>query len=504
MGMSKKVWVATSVLAVCALTAGATGVWYWKEIAQLDHGVPYSVPAPAPLAEPVTPQPADNSVLASTLENLAANPRLASFGARVADPLNNQVVWEQNSEVPLQPASSTKLLTTLAALKALGPEHRVTTSLLPGPTLYSVIVKAGGDVWLTEEQLDRLVAPVIGEAANAPEAAEVADASEVATNSGSIPESAPRKVDTLYVDTSVWAEPDWISGWHPEDIGAGYIAPIQPLMLNKAVLGDLANPESPRSGTPARDVIGRLAERLGARVAPLPALAGSASILGDAASLPEGSAGSAGSAPEGSAGSAGSAPEGSADSADSAPEGSAGSEPLSSVESPTLQERLRDMLVHSDNVAAEAIGREIALSRGLPGNSDGAARAVLDILAEAGCDTSGTALFDTSGLSVDNRIPAALLGEVMDQLVLNPEYHSMIYMLPVAGGTGTLADRYTALSGRGWVRAKTGTLTGTSALVGMVPATNGHIYTFALISNGGDVTTQREAMDALTSAIRDF
>lgn len=437
--MSKKVWVLTSVLALCAVAAGGTGVWYWREIAQLDHGVPYSVPAPAPVAVAVTPQPVDNSVLANTLQNFAGNPQLANFGARVADPLTNQVVWELNSEVPLQPASSTKLLTTLAALKALDPDHRVTTSLLPGPTPSSAILKAGGDVWLTEEQLDRLAAPV--------------------------------KLDTLYVDTSVWEGPDWVSGWNPLDVEAGYIAPIQPLMLNKAVLGDLENPESPRSGTPARDVIGRLAERLGARVEPLPALDDAPGLTSDAPS---------------------------ADSSAPAPE------PLSSVESPTLNERLRDMLVHSDNVAAEAIGREVALSRGLPGTSDGATQAVLDILAEAGCNTSGTALFDTSGLSVDNRISAALLGEVMDQLVLNPEYRSMIYMLPVAGGTGTLADRYDALSGRGWVRAKTGTLTGTSALVGMVPASNGHIYTFALISNDGDVITQREAMDAFTSAIRDF
>jgi D-alanyl-D-alanine carboxypeptidase/D-alanyl-D-alanine-endopeptidase (penicillin-binding protein 4) len=63
----------------------------------------------------------------------------------------------------------------------------------------------------------------------------------------------------------------------------------------------------------------------------------------------------------------------------------------------------------------------------------------------------------------------------------------MLAGLPVASYSGTLAERFegvTATAGVGLVRAKTGTLTGVSALAGMVTTTDGHILTFALIANG--------------------
>ena len=73
----------------------------------------------------------------------------------------------------------------------------------------------------------------------------------------------------------------------------------------------------------------------------------------------------------------------------------------------------------------------------------------------------------------------------------------------LAGGSGTLTDRYQDLPGRGWVRAKTGTLTGTSALAGVVTADSGRVYSFALLSNGSDILAARAALDRFASAIRD-
>ena len=79
---------------------------------------------------------------------------------------------------------------------------------------------------------------------------------------------------------------------------------------------------------------------------------------------------------------------------------------IASVQSPPLMQRLRDMMNFSDNVMAESIGREVAVALKRPASFDGAARSVLATLDDAGLDTSGARLFDSSGLSVDDRLTA--------------------------------------------------------------------------------------------------
>jgi D-alanyl-D-alanine carboxypeptidase/D-alanyl-D-alanine-endopeptidase (penicillin-binding protein 4) len=74
----------------------------------------------------------------------------------------------------------------------------------------------------------------------------------------------------------------------------------------------------------------------------------------------------------------------------------------------------------------------------------------------------------------------------------------------VAGGSGTLADRYegAATGGRGWVRAKTGTLTGVNSLAGTVLDAEGRVLVFALLSNGPDPVAVRPRLDLLAAALR--
>ena len=71
-----------------------------------------------------------------------------------------------------------------------------------------------------------------------------------------------------------------------------------------------------------------------------------------------------------------------------------------------------------------------------------------------------------------------------DQPALRP----LVDLLPVAGGSGTLSDRFldpeTSQGAAGWLRAKTGSLTATNALAGIVTDRGGRVLTFALISNG--------------------
>ena len=253
----------------------------------------------------------------------------------------------------------------------------------------------------------------------------------------------------VYVDKSIWPEETFMPGWDPEDIDGGYIAPMEPIMVHGGRLGEPVG-DVPRTHTPALDVAQSIADRVGAETVGL------------------------GPAP-------------------------ADGEVVATVESPPLTERLRDMMKDSDNVMAEAIGREIARARG--GTSP---QATLDALTEHGFNINGVTLADSSGLSRFDLIPPRLLDDVMVRATFTNELRDLLTTLAVAGGDGTLIDRYGDLSGRGWVHAKTGTLTGTSALVGTVTSKAGNVYTFAMISNDSEVLAARAALDQFASTLREY
>ena len=258
------------------------------------------------------------------------------------------------------------------------------------------------------------------------------------------------QADTVLIDTSAWeGMPELMPGWDPLDIDGGFVAPLQPAMLSGGRLNGETSGDVPRSHTPALEVAQALAERVGAQ---------------------------------------------------NVGEGQGDGEVVAAVESPTLVERLELMMKNSDNVYAEAIGREVALARG----TTDAPGATLSVLEERGFNTAGLVLRDNSGLSADNRIAPKLLDALLYDATAQPALRPLLSALPVAAGEGTLLDRYSDLAGRGWVRAKTGTLDGTASLAGTVTSVNGNVYTFALICNDADVLAARRAMDEFTSALREF
>lgn len=82
---------------------------------------------------------------------------------------------------------------------------------------------------------------------------------------------------------------------------------------------------------------------------------------------------------------------------------------------------------------------------------------------------------------------------------------AVISGLPVAGWSGTLADRFVSgqsRTGAGVVRAKTGTLTGVSTLAGLVHDRDGRLLGFALVADRAPATTPAEtALDSVVSRL---
>jgi len=104
-------------------------------------------------------------------------------------------------------------------------------------------------------------------------------------------------------------------------------------------------------------------------------------------------------------------------------------------------------------------------------------------------------MVDGSGLSTSDRVQARALVGIID-LVLDgrhAELSSMLQALPVAGFSGTLANRFTkppAASAAGRIFAKTGTLDGAYALAGYLDDASGRVLSFALVANNANLGAQ--------------
>jgi serine-type D-Ala-D-Ala carboxypeptidase/endopeptidase (penicillin-binding protein 4) len=157
-------------------------------------------------------------------------------------------------------------------------------------------------------------------------------------------------------------------------------------------------------------------------------------------------------------------------------------------------------------VMAECIAREVAAAINRPRSFTGAVDAVTNRLNTAHVDTAGVALADSSGLSVNDRLTAKTLDGAVQAAAGpdQPALRALLDLLPIAGGSGTLAERFldpaTNQGPAGWLRAKTGSLTAVNALVGVVTDSSGRVLTFALISNDAG-PNGRNAMDALATKL---
>lgn len=177
------------------------------------------------------------------------------------------------------------------------------------------------------------------------------------------------------------------------------------------------------------------------------------------------------------------------------------------IESAPVAAIVQRMLTDSENDYAEALAHLVGGRLLGEPTFAGGARATRETLEGLGIDVTGVTLADGSGLSRANRVPARFLAEILAASVTGtpPEIASIPSGLAVAGLTGTLEDRFTTAAtkaGRGFVHAKTGTLTGVSALAGTVLDRDGRTLVFAMVDDRArSLARTRETMDVVASTL---
>jgi D-alanyl-D-alanine carboxypeptidase/D-alanyl-D-alanine-endopeptidase (penicillin-binding protein 4) len=174
--------------------------------------------------------------------------------------------------------------------------------------------------------------------------------------------------------------------------------------------------------------------------------------------------------------------------------------PLASVESPPLARIVAWMGRVSDNFTAELLLKQLGAAGGEAGTSAGGAEIVRGALADAGVPLGGVRLMDGSGLSSLDRLTARALSGLLRAAWADPDVRPyLLAALPVAGRSGTLADRMRAPPARGKVQAKTGTTSLASALSGYVKRR----YVFSVLQNGRPVSSYwaRRAQDRFATVL---
>ncbi|WP_326701656.1 D-alanyl-D-alanine carboxypeptidase/D-alanyl-D-alanine-endopeptidase [Streptomyces sp. NBC_01754] len=227
-------------------------------------GNPPGAPRPAPSAAAVLSalgdpsgrsEPAAAGALDAVLTPLLEAPGLGtvSTGA-VIDVATGEQVYGHGATKPMTPASTVKIATGVAALSALGPGHRIPTTVRVSKDSRTVTLVGGGDPTLDKAALRAL-------------------ASRTAR---ALRDGGAGKVRLTY-DTSRYSGP----ARHP--IGPNEnIAPVSALMVDEGRLDGSDHGPAPRTGDPARDAARMFAELLedagvATRSEPVPGRAGGGS-----------------------------------------------------------------------------------------------------------------------------------------------------------------------------------------------------------------------------------
>ena len=352
------------------------------------------------------------------------------------------VSFRENDPVP--PASVQKLFIAAAALKVLGPEHRLTTS---------VWANGFGEAWLVgggDPTISRAPGNNYYGAKHS-----LAELAEMAVSRVAHLGLAP--IEILHVDRSRYDSFEtWDESWREGAWSLGYIAPVAALQVD----GDRDSPSmrlGKRSQIPEARAQAWFVQTLNSLEPVDDVRIGNFSRPVDAFEIAR-------------------------------------------VESAPVREQVSIMLLDSDNTLAEVLAREVAISQG---NEDFTS-AILDGIGWDEEQRSQIYFQDGSGLSPLNRLSAISVTTALEAISSDEELLPIVGFLPVSSETGSLKRRFQTSdpSLAGVVSAKTGSIEGVRSLAGYITASDGENLIFSLHLSGPRVNdTHRSDLDQVVAGL---
>lgn len=179
---------------------------------------------------------------------------------------------------------------------------------------------------------------------------------------------------------------------------------------------------------------------------------------------------------------------------------------LAAIESPPLSLLVFETNQESNNLYAEVLLRTLQVSaQQLPDTSPN--RNSVDIglqqlkatLTALGVDPESYIIVDGSGLSRHNLVSPKAIAQTLQLMAKTPQARVYQDSLPVAGVSGTLKNRFRNTMAQGNIQAKTGSMSGVSALSGYLDVPGYQPLVFSIIVNQSEqsLTTLRQGIDEI-------
>lgn len=461
--------------------------------------------------------------LAKTIDAVVARPGFAAafWGIEVRSLKTGRTLYARNAEKAFRPASNVKLVTTAAALDALGPDTQIRTTVETagridgmGRVLGDVFLVGRGDPNLSARFTPGRPAAAFEQMADALVAAGV------------------RRIEGCLVGhEGAFTGDRRGSDWTWEDLPWGYGAEVSALSFADNRVEVTLKPGE-RAGDPAvLDVapdLGCVAVSSSVVTAAAAPLSPSGPADGEeAVSLDRGPGSNeirlSGRVPLGGSWDGGLAVADPARcaaqvfrgvleargirvtggvSTSSAPL-PAGVRALAWHDGPSVAEIVRTVNKESQNLHAEMLLRLVGLKVKGEGSAAKGHEAVVEMARRLGVPDQGWGLSDGSGLARTNLLTPHGLVALLAALDRHPAAAAFRASLPVAGVDGTLKRRMTGTAAEGRVIAKTGTFRLTNALAGYATTARGERLAFSIVVNNhaGKSREAVAAIDAIAASL---
>ncbi|MEG5016406.1 MULTISPECIES: D-alanyl-D-alanine carboxypeptidase/D-alanyl-D-alanine endopeptidase [unclassified Microcoleus] len=446
--------------------------------------------------------------LGAQVDAIANRPEFSRsrWGILIQPLSSTTTLYSRDAQKYFIPASNAKLLTTAAALQKLGADFRIKTSVYSGEN-GSLYVAGRGDPSIAEAQLKSLAQQ--------------------------LKQRGISQVNQLIGDDSYFQGSAVNPNWEWEDAQAGYGAPINSLIFNQNAIDLLLSPQALGQPLKVTFVEAKLANQWQLQNNSVTVAQNESEFIEigrefDRPIIRVGGQLKVGAEPE-SAYVAVVNPANNflqyfqqALAAEGIPVKQALvasasrnlNQELATVESPPLAELVRETNRVSNNLYAEVLLRLLGkvtdkmplpqtLTDKMPvpqeDTGEMGLKELKTVLTQLGVNPNSYRLADGSGLSRHNLITPEALVQTLRLMANSPAASIYRQSLPIPGEKGTLKNRFNVTPNRVILQAKTGTMSGVSALSGYIEVPNYEPLVFSIIVNQSDLSTakMRSATDEI-------